>query len=90
MSEPTIEVNLFERIGGAAAVTAAVDRFYERVLADPELRDFFTGVSMSRLKGHQFAFISQVLGGPRRYSGAAMRIVIFPLKGPILTWSPLT
>jgi hemoglobin len=28
---------------------------------------------MSRLKAHQFAFLSQALGGPKRYSGASMR-----------------
>ena len=73
MSQPVSEVTPFERIGGESAVNAAVDRFYERVLADPELKDFFNGVSMSRLKAHQFAFLSQALGGPKQYSGASMR-----------------
>ena len=73
MSEPVSEASLFERIGGESAVNAAVDRFYERVLADPEMKDFFSGVSMSRLKAHQFAFLSQALGGPKQYSGASMR-----------------
>jgi hemoglobin len=27
---------------------------------------------MARLKTHQFAFLSQALGGPRQYSGASM------------------
>lgn len=73
MSQPVSEVSLYERIGGSAAVNAAVDRFYERVLADPELKDFFIGVSISRLKAHKFAFLSQALGGPKQYSGASMR-----------------
>lgn len=73
MSQPVSEVSLYERIGGEAAVNVAVDRFYERVLADPELKDFFSGVSMSRLKAHQFAFLSQALGGPKQYGGASMR-----------------
>lgn len=73
MSEPGNEISLYERIGGVPAITAAVDRFYERVLADSELKDFFNGVSMSRLKAHQFAFLSQALGGPKQYSGASMR-----------------
>lgn len=73
MSQPISEVSLYERIGGEPAVNAAVDRFYERVLADPELKNFFNGVSMSRLKAHQFAFLSQALGGPKQYSGTSMR-----------------
>jgi hemoglobin len=68
MSENT----LYIQIGGEAAINAAVDRFYERVLADPALSPFFKGVSIGRLKAHQFAFLSQALGGPRQYTGASM------------------
>ncbi len=73
MSEEMNGTTLYQRVGGEAAIQAAVDRFYERVLADPALSHFFTGVSMSRLKAHQFAFLSQALGGPKQYSGASMR-----------------
>ncbi|MFL6306989.1 MAG: group 1 truncated hemoglobin [Candidatus Sulfotelmatobacter sp.] len=68
MSENT----LYQRIGGEAAIKAAVDRFYERVVADSSLIHFFHGVSMGQLKSHQFAFLSQALGGPKQYSGASM------------------
>lgn len=73
MSELASELTLYDRIGGEAAVRAAVNLFYERVLADPDLQGFFTTVSLPRLKAHQFAFLSQVLGGPRQHSGASMR-----------------
>jgi hemoglobin len=72
MSESTSETTLYKRIGGEPAIHAAVDRFYERVLADPSLNGFFVGVSLPRLKAHQFAFLSQALGGPKQYSGASM------------------
>ncbi len=36
------------------------------------LGPFFRDVNMARLKGHQFAFLSQALGGPQEYSGATM------------------
>ena len=65
-------MSLYERIGGAPAINVAVDRFYERVLADPMLAPFFEHVSVSRLKSHQFNFLSQALGGPQQYSGASM------------------
>ncbi len=73
MNEAVNEMTIYQRIGGEAAISAAVDRFYERVLADPALSHLFTGVSMSRLKAHQFAFLSQALGGPKQYSGSSMR-----------------
>jgi hypothetical protein len=41
MSESKTEATLYKRIGGEAAIHAAVDRFYERVLADPSLSHFF-------------------------------------------------
>ena len=73
MNEAVNGMTIYQRIGGEAAVSAAVDRFYERVLADPALSHFFNGVSMSRLKAHQFAFLTQALGGPKQYTGASMR-----------------
>jgi len=66
------EMTLFERIGGEPAVAAAVERFYVRVLSDQLLAPFFNNVDIQRLKSHQFAFMSQLMGGPKRYSGAAM------------------
>jgi len=65
-------MSLFVRIGGEPAINAAVDRFYERVLADPMLAPFFKHVSMQRLIAHQFTFLSQALGGPQHYSGSSM------------------
>jgi len=73
MNPTTAEDTLYNRIGGEPAITAAVDVFYERVLADPQLSQFFNGASMGRLKAHQHAFLSQALGGPRTYNGASMK-----------------
>jgi hemoglobin len=65
-------MTLFERIGGKPAVQLAVEQFYVRVLADPLLAPFFEKTDLARLKSHQFAFLSQVMGGPRKYSGETM------------------
>ncbi len=65
----TVEPSLYVRIGGAAAVAAAVDGLYERIVADPDLRAYFDGVDIEGLKAHQRAFISSALGGPQRYHG---------------------
>ncbi|MFC7218822.1 group 1 truncated hemoglobin [Streptomyces polyrhachis] len=65
-------MSIYDSIGGAAAVDAAVEDFYLRVLDDPELAPYFTGVDVRRLKGHQRAFIGAALGGPEAYEGRGM------------------
>jgi len=64
---------LYEDIGGQPAVMAAVDLFYQRVLADSTLTPFFEHIPMQRLKGHQAAFLTQALNGPETYKGRSMR-----------------
>jgi len=64
---------LFERIGGDSAVDAAVDRFYEIVLADDRIRHFFEGVDMARQATHQKVFLKYAFGGLPNYPGRAMR-----------------
>lgn len=44
---------LFDRIGGTAAVELTVETFYRRMLSDPVLRDYFSGVDMTHLKRKQ-------------------------------------
>lgn len=71
----TIEhpATLFDALGGAPAVAAAVDLFYDRVLADPALAPIFAGLSIPRLKHHQRAFLTRALGGPAQYRGRNLR-----------------
>ena len=64
---------LFEKIGGEAAVSAAVDVFYRRVLVDDRIAHFFEGVDMDAQHAKQKAFLSFVCGGPKQYSGKEMR-----------------
>ena len=53
----------YAAVGGAPAIAAVVERFYQLVLGDERLRGFFDGVEMVRLKRHQVALVSQVMGG---------------------------
>ena len=57
----------------AAAIRAAVELFYERLLEDQALAVVFEGVDMKKLRGHQRAFLLQALGGPSMYSGRDMQ-----------------
>ena len=65
--------NLFDKIGGEAAVNAAVDIFYRKVLRDVRISHFFDDVDMDRQAAKQKAFLTMALGGPNNYSGADMR-----------------
>ena len=64
---------LFDRIGGDAAVDAAVNRFYEIVLSDDRIKHFFDGVDMARQSQHQKLFLKYAFGGMPNYPGRAMR-----------------
>jgi len=69
----TATTPLFERLGGATAVDAAVDRFYEKVLADARIKHFFTGIDMDSQRRHQKMFLSHAFGGTAGYDGRGMR-----------------
>ena len=65
--------SLFQRLGGEAAVDAAVNKFYEKVLADPALSPFFANTDMEKQHKMQKAFLTVAFGGPNNYSGRGMR-----------------
>src|SRR3954467_4148792 len=69
----TAQKPLYEQLGGEAAVDAAVDLFYRKVLSDDRISDFFDGVDMDRQIAKQKAFLTMAFGGPHNYSGADMR-----------------
>ncbi|MBU2569543.1 group 1 truncated hemoglobin [Methylotuvimicrobium sp. KM2] len=73
MSEATPNQSLFEQIGGEAAVNAAVDIFYRKVLADHRINRFFDNVDMEQQAAKQKAFLTMAFGGPNNYTGADMR-----------------
>ena len=64
---------LFDRLGGEAAVNAAVDIFYRKVLADDRISEFFDGVDMEKQAAKQKAFLTMAFGGPNNYTGEDMR-----------------
>jgi len=69
----TEDNSLFAQLGGDAAVNAAVDVFYRRVLADAYVIRFFEGVDMEKQAVKQKAFLTMAFGGPHNYTGKDMR-----------------
>jgi hemoglobin len=64
---------LFERIGGDAAVMAAVDLFYAKVTADPLTKPYFESLDMEAQTKKQVAFMAWAFGGPEPYKGRDLR-----------------
>lgn len=63
---------LYEKIGGQATIEKVVDAFHNSVMADNNLKSFFAKTDMAKQRAHQIAFFSQLLGGPKQYSGRPM------------------
>lgn len=73
----------YERIGGATSVKAAVELFYDRVLADPQLAGYFTDVDMVEQRRHLALMLTVVLGGPNEYAGRGLAEAHQPLRIPL-------
>ena len=67
-----MQEDLYELIGGRETITTATELFYNRVLADENLRQFFHDVDMAHLRSRQVMFVSMLLGG-RVYTGKDIR-----------------
>lgn len=68
-----VQATLFERIGGEAAVNAAVDIFYDKVLSDYRINRYFGKTDMTKQAQHLKAFMTLAFGGPDRYTGRSLR-----------------
>jgi hemoglobin len=62
-------VNVYQAIGGRASVTAAVEGFFARLLADPVLSGYFPGGVGPRHRAYLVTVLGEALGGPERYRG---------------------
>ncbi|MGI5273407.1 group I truncated hemoglobin [Nonomuraea sp. CA-218870] len=65
----TTSLSYYDQVGGAPAVRDVVDLFYVRVLDDADLKPYFAGIDLPRLKRHMVVLLCSVLGGPDPYEG---------------------
>ena len=61
--------DLFDLMGVNPTVCAAIESFYDKVLADDRLRPFFKRTDMAHIRARQSMFISMLLGGQVVYTG---------------------
>ena len=61
--------SLFEKLGGEAAIEAAVVRFYDKVIADPLTAPFFARLDLPTQIRKQISFMATAFGAPKAYQG---------------------
>lgn len=67
------ENSLYQKLGGKAAIDAAVELFYQKVLVDSRIKHFFDDINMDKQRRKQKEFLSAAFGGPIPYVGKDMR-----------------
>ena len=67
------ENSLYQKLGGKAAIDAAVEAFYVKVLADDRIKDFFENINMTKQRRKQKEFLSAAFGGPTPWAGKDLR-----------------
>lgn len=75
------ENSLYQKLGGKAAVEAAVELFYTKVLADVRIKHFFEDINMDKQRRRQKEFLSAAFGGPIPYVGKDLRKAHAHLQG---------
>jgi hemoglobin len=64
--------NLFDRMGGAPVLHAAVDRFTDIILADDRINFTFAEADLNKFKQLLYDQLCSLSGGPCRYGGRTM------------------
>lgn len=65
--------SLYHKLGGKAAIDAAVEAFYVKVLADSRINRHFRDINMTKQRTKQKEFLSAAFGGPTPWTGRDMR-----------------
>jgi hemoglobin len=65
--------SLYDRLGGAGAITAVIDDFVGRAAGDGRINAKFARTDVPRLKSMLVDQVTAASGGPATYSGRGMR-----------------
>ena len=72
------ETTLFEELGGEPVLRPIIDRFVDRIFADPMIGFFFRKASRQRVKEKEYELAAQHLGAPVEYTGRPIQAVHAP------------
>lgn len=67
------EASLYNRLGGAPALSAVIDDFVGNVATDPRINGFFANTDVSRLKRLLNEQVCAGTGGPCQYTGRSTK-----------------
>ena len=67
------KASLYDRLGGKDAITAVVDVFADRLVADPQVGGRFASADLKRFKMLNTELVCMATGGPCKYSGKDMK-----------------
>lgn len=65
---------LFDKYGGMSKLRHVIMSFYDRVLDNDVIGDFFEDVDMAKLVDHQIKFFTMVLGGPAEFADGRLAL----------------
>ena len=71
---PDKQQTLFEGVGGEQTIRELIHEFYDRVIADPDLKPFFENTSIGKLRRMQREFFSAALDGPITHTGRPLSV----------------
>jgi len=67
------KASLYDRLGGKGAITAVVDMFADRLVADPQVGGRFASADVKRFKMLNTELVCMATGGPCQYQGRDMK-----------------
>ena len=67
------KASLYDRLGGKGAITAVVDVFADRLVADPQVGPRFASSDVKRFKMLNTELVCMATGGPCQYPGQDMK-----------------
>ncbi|NJC71985.1 group 1 truncated hemoglobin [Planosporangium thailandense] len=66
---PAQSLSPYERVGGVKAIQSVVDHLYFLIMRDEQVKRYFNQAYLPSVKAHMVKLLSQLLGGPREYTG---------------------
>jgi hemoglobin len=75
------EASLYQKLGGKAAIDAAVELSYTKVLVNDRIKHFLDDINMDKQRRKQKEFLSAAFSGPIPYVGKDMRKAHANLNG---------
>jgi hemoglobin len=79
----TTSPSLFEKLGGEPVLRSIVNRFVDRMFADPMIGFFFRKADKQRIKEKEYELAAEHLGGGVEYTGRPLRQAhaVHPIMG---------